>query len=394
MHILIATDQHPESLGGAQVSIRLQKKFLEQAGHTVSILAAGMHRAHLVDAGYIDLPSLPITLDREYALSLPGRRTDRVVDAAIAARGPVDVVHIQGDFWGALVGLRFAKRHGKPVVLTFHNNMEFGINKTVPFPSLGTRFLLSWQKRALGGARSTLRPDAWRYLNELALRADAVTAPSHHFAAQLRQKGVASDIAVVRTGADDELIDEVLAHVHRHDGSRPLLIWMGRMSHEKRIMPFLEAVKQAGVDAEFRLYGQGLLLTKAREFVARHKLGGSVVFAGKVPYGGALSAIASADALVQTSIGFETQGMTVFEAAALGTLSIVSDPQIAAELPDGVYIEPADASVGALAAVIRETVAAAASETLNRPSPHAAEQFRQSAQTARMIEIYERVAGS
>ncbi|QPZ37776.1 glycosyltransferase [Paramicrobacterium chengjingii] len=392
MHIMIATDQHPESLGGAQVSIRLQKKFLEKAGHQVTIVAPGMHREHPRDPCYVELPSFPITFDREYALTRPGRRSDRTLDAEMARRGPVDVVHIQGDFWGAVIGLRFARRHGIPVVLTFHNNMEFGLRKTVPFPKLATKMLLSLEGRSLGGQMSLLRPDAWRYLNELALRADAVTAPSNHFAALLRTKGVAQEIDVVRTGADDDVIDDVLAGLDRDAKKpRPSLVWMGRMSHEKRILEFLQAVKRSGVNAEVRLYGQGLLLSKAREFVAKHKLRDRVVFVGKVPYRDALAAIANADALAQTSIGFETQGMTVFEAAALGTTSIVCDPQIAAELPEGVYAEPENDSIDALAATITRVVDSTASGELSRPSPSAAETLRQSAQTARMIEIYERV---
>lgn len=391
MHILIATDQHPESLGGAQVSIRLQKKYLEKAGHLVSIAAPGMHREHVQDDGYLELPSFPITFDREYALTRPGRRSDRALDDLVAQRGRVDVVHIQGDFWGAIIGLRYAKRHGIPVVLTFHNNMEFGLRKTVPFPRLVTKLLLAIEGRSLGGQQSLLRPDAWRYLNELALRADAVTAPSRHFAALLRQKGVAQEIDVVRTGADDDVIDDVLANVEPEKGARPTLVWMGRMSHEKRILEFLQAVERADVDAEVRLYGQGLLLSKAREFVAKHRLRDRVVFAGKVPYRDSLASIAAADALVQTSIGFETQGMTVFEAAALGTTSIVCDPEIAAELPEGVYVQPADESIDALADTLRQVVEDTTSDEAARPSPHAFESFRQSAQTARMLEIYERV---
>lgn len=50
-----------------------------------------------------------------------------------------------------------------------------------------------------------------------------------------------------------------------------------------------------------------------------------------------LARIAAADALVQTSIGFETVGMTPFEAATLGTPSIISDPDIAAELGAGFW---------------------------------------------------------
>ncbi|WP_342744780.1 glycosyltransferase [Paramicrobacterium agarici] len=388
---MIATDQHAESLGGAQVSIRLQKKFLEKAGHRVSIVAPGMHRDHPHDPCYVDLPSFPITVDREYALTRPGRRSDRILDAEMVQREPVHVVHIQGDFWGAVIGLRYARRHGIPVVLTFHNNMEFGLRKTVPFPKLVTKLLLSIEGRSLGGQMSLLRPDAWRYLNELALRADAVTAPSNHFAALLRQKGVAQQIDVVRTGTDDDVIDDVLASVDREKTSRPTIVWMGRMSHEKRVLEFLQAVDASGANAEVRLYGQGLLLSRAREFVAKHRMTDRVIFSGKVPYRNALEAIARADALAQTSIGFETQGMTVFEAAALGTTSIVCDPAIAAELPEGVYVEPADDSVAALAETIARVVDSTASGELTRPSPNAAESLRQSAQTARMIEIYERI---
>ena len=64
---------------------------------------------------------------------------------------------------------------------------------------------------------------------------------------------------------------------------------------------------------------------------------GTVVFAGRLPYAETLRRIAAADAVVQTSIGFETQGMTVFEAASLGTPAVVSDPDIGAELGSGFW---------------------------------------------------------
>ncbi|MGO2684850.1 MAG: glycosyltransferase, partial [Microbacterium sp.] len=108
MHIVFFGDQHLESLGGAQVSMRLQRRFLERAGHTVTAVAPKMHAGtHAVDAGYLDLPSIPITLDREYSMSWPGRRTDRFLDRAFTTRPPADLVHVQADFWGAFIGHRF-----------------------------------------------------------------------------------------------------------------------------------------------------------------------------------------------------------------------------------------------------------------------------------------------
>src|SRR6478609_6897808 len=188
-------DQHVESLGGAQVSMRLQRRFLERAGHTVTIVAPAMHgprgRAVAPDAAYLDMPSIPLTLDREYSLTWPGRRTDRWVDAALRRRPPVDVVHVQADFWSAYIGHRFAARHGLPVVHTMHNRVDVGIEATAPFPGLVLRVLNAWQRRALGvfmEAKPVGR-DGWAYLRRFARRSDAVTAPSSHFAHRLEEHG-------------------------------------------------------------------------------------------------------------------------------------------------------------------------------------------------------------
>lgn len=420
MHILIFTDQHTSSLGGVQVSIGLQRRFLEALGHRVTVCAPALHRPHDPVRGNFDLRSIPLTRDREYSALLPSRGLDRRIDRGMAHLEPVDVVHVQGDYWGAILGYRFAERHGLPVVHTMHNHMEFGIEQVVPFPRLAIRALLAWQRLTLRPRLSRLAPSAWSFLAEYGLRAREVTAPSGHFARLLERNGVAPRVERLWNGVDDDLLDAVLATVADGAGSpeapeapeapgaspgasralggfeapgaraRPVLIWLGRMSPEKRLMEFLEAVRQSDVEAEIRLYGAGLLLAKAEAFVREHGLGSRVRFMGAVPYPEALRAIASADALVQTSIGFDTQGMTVFEAAALGTVSIVSDPNIAGELPEGTYLEPADATVPALAEAIRSLVAAVDSGRPPRVAPQASAEFRQSFQTDRMMEVYER----
>ncbi|WP_164861481.1 glycosyltransferase, partial [Microbacterium sp. CPCC 204701] len=192
MHVVMFGDQHAETLGGAQVSMRLQRRLLERAGHTVTMVAPAVHgfrgRSIAADDAYADIPSIPITPDREYSMSWPGRRTDRWVDAALSARPPVDVVHVQADFWGAFIGHRFAARHGLPVVHTMHNRVDVGIEATAPFPKLVLRALNAWQRRALGA--SAAGSDGWAYLRGLAAGASAVTAPSAHFARRLEQHGV------------------------------------------------------------------------------------------------------------------------------------------------------------------------------------------------------------
>ena len=136
----------------------------------------------------------------------------------------------------------------------------------------------------------------------------------------------------------------------------------------------------------------------ARQLVERLRPEASVVFAGRLPYAETLRRIGAADAVVQTSIGFETQGMTVFEAASLGTPSVVSDTDIGHELGSG-YWPVGDgmipnATVHALASTLRRAAADITGGRAPAPDPSIAERFRQSSRTAAMIDVYRRVSGA
>jgi glycosyltransferase involved in cell wall biosynthesis len=109
-------------------------------------------------------------------------------------------------------------------------------------------------------------------------------------------------------------------------------------------------------------------------------------------YADTLARIAAATALVQTSIDFEAQGMTPFEAAQLGTPSVISDPDIADEMGEGMWrVAEAGterARVAALAETLRTVERDALRGSLPEPAERVRREFLQSSRTAAMLEVY------
>lgn len=467
MHIAIFADQPTSSLGGAQVSIALQQKWLERAGHRVTVVAPapagdgwwpqlrrrvragsaqaspqlrrfsapGIHSAPEPGAGAensgvmadaVATPSVktPPFGRTEYALSAPGRRTDAFVDLSFHELPPVDLVHVQGDFWGAFTGYRFAARHGLPVVHTLHNRVETGVNA---ISAVLARPLMAgldaWRRWAVpdseGGALST---SGWRYLRGLVQGASAVTAPSQHFAARLERNGVAPQVHVVPNGIDDDALAAALVSAgrapkllksgelasagdanrgtFRSSGGgqlvniRPRFVWSGRMSPEKRFLPFVQAFITSGIDADLDLIGSGGDRAKAEQLVRESGTYG-VRFLGRLTYQDTLGEMARADALVQTSVGFETHAMTVFEAAALGTPAVVCDDHVAAELSGGYWLVPRTdpRDLTTLVATLRQAARDIRGGTAPVPDPATADRLAQSVVTGEMLAVYERVLG-
>ena len=106
-----------------------------------------------------------------------------------------------------------------------------------------------------------------------------------------------------------------------------------------------------------------------------------------MPYRETLQVIADSDVLVQSSNGFETQGMTVTEGLALGTHVVVVDRDIASELPAGGYSLTENESAVALAATLDSCLP----RVTRRSDSGFRGQFKQSARTAEMIHVYNSV---
>jgi glycosyltransferase involved in cell wall biosynthesis len=405
VHIAIFMDQHPRSLGGIQTSVMLQKKYLERAGHRVTIVAPNSVKNRATD-GFWLLPSWPLDLRGDFGFVANVRRSRKRLDRGYEElQHKFDVVHIQGDMWGGIIGLCFAQRHRLPIVQTMHFNMS-EVVKVVLGKRL-TRFLFWLLSREL--LKHVNRPregtvgDPWNYLHLLAEESSIVFAPSHHFAKDLTDHKVAKKVEVMHNGVDDDIVRSILKSANdaaaasgakRSTGkpsSSVRIVWAGRLQSEKRPLEFIRAVADSQIDAQVDIYGKGILFKKVKRLIEELGLADRVRLRGAVPYAKILRVYAEADVLAQTSVGFETQGMTVYEAAAVGTPSVLCDHNIAAEFAAGSHWVVADDSVSTLAQTLKQAVDDIARGDQRGKKLFDEDHLLQSDATAKMIKYYESV---
>ena len=387
MHVLIFCEQHPHTLGGAQVSVNLQADVLERAGHTVTFVSPSLRTGPVDDDRFIDLPSWAIPTVREYTWIWPTEQHLVQIERALLSRPAVDVVHIQSDFWGAALGYRLARHHNLPIVHTMHHRLDVGVDRSIPVPGLFYALLGRWQKWSLGEDVTSRPRNAFDYLAGYAHHSDVVTAPSHHFARLLAEKDVVSrrhsEIAIVPTGVNDDVLDTV-ARTPRKAHTPARVVWVGRFSPEKRLLEFLDGVAKSTELLDVVIVGDGALADTAKEHA-----GPNVRFVGAVPYERAIELIAGSDILVQSSFDFETQGMTVTEAVSMGTHVVLVDPAVAEGLPVGSFTVTRDQSAAAMGESLAQAAALRVKGTQPRDLSNLTA-FRQSHRTAQMLDQYRR----
>lgn len=365
----------------------LQRKYLRRKGIEVTIFAPKA-KTPASDPDVVVLPSHYLTPDREY--STVGNLAKAAKRArAVFQRTPFDVVHIHGDFAAATLGQFLAREFDLPVVYTAHTNLEVMGNKVIgkSFKTVVINFFAQQHAGFLGLGRAPLVKDAWEYMAYIHQSTPHVTTPSRHFSRELVSRGVARSPLSIINGVDDDVMDGY--QVTSPPVPPPVrFVWSGRMLPEKRVMQALGAFARVKADCHLDMYGSGPLKPVAKRQAQALGVSKRVTFHGKVSHEQMVRAFSGAHVLLQTSIGFETQGLTVFEALAVGTPSVISDPKIASELPEGTYWLDNSGTIGGLAATMSQAVADVMAGNSHRPSRPATTFLRQSVSTATMVDVY------
>lgn len=342
--IAVVSDYPLDGHGGAETACVEQVRVLADAGHRVTVITpAGTTGGtlgpdiDLVQVGWRHrLPGLGLPLIRNDAAlryRLRAELTERRVDA----------VHLHSELGLAAASIEVADALDLPTAMTVHTFVwqATGPGQTASVTQrLLARTVPRWHRWVTGWEPSAVhlaeRPgdSALRNMTlTVARRCRRVISPSAHQAVRLRAAG-AGEVVVLPNVWSGAVPPRPLTVI-----DPPLrLLWIGRCSAEKRLLPFVaaavEALDRVGPGRlRITVVGDGADLPAARRLAAAYP--GTIAFLGRRSHDDIPALLAQHDLLALTSYGWDNQPMTVVEAVTALRGVLHCDPALTEGL-DGV----------------------------------------------------------
>lgn len=370
LRIAIFTDVFLGIPGGIPSSIRAQKTALESLGHQVTIFCPGTQQDFenpLSQFGANHDPNIILVPTAKFLVNgAPFSKWTKYVTRFIEQKYPnlaetFDLFHVHYEATTSMAGLLLAKKYGIKVIQTMHGreDMAIAINVPHPFKTLAATGINLIHRTTLKPiAKKSLKPDyqnteiknlaptiarrqMWQMMVRQANLADQVITPSAHFAKKLQLFGVTRPISVISNGIADQEMTNFTPQVRSYQRSEPLrILWSSRLSKEKRILPFLESLKLAQeLEPNFRfiftIIGDGNQMSKVQKFCKKHFDEASIKIFGTIPHQEILQKYTKDQHLsIINSYQFDTQGLTILEAAACNLPVIYADPDMSEIVPN------------------------------------------------------------
>lgn len=426
MRIAFFTDVFLEIPGGIPSSIKAQKTALESLGHHVTIFCPGWKKQQ---------PG--ISMDKQSRFSLSRNSNEDIIivpsfkllrpNGAPLAKSPTkiikyinelypnfsssfDLIHVHYEASCSIAGVKLAKKYHLKLVQTMHGREDIAIYTNVPTPLnylvapllnfLHQKSLKSIQQRKITLPKkddylitTSVHRNMWELMIRQASLADIVISPSQHFAKNLEHYHAAKTVHVVSNGIDDELFAKYSFKIRERQQNDPLkIIWSSRVSKEKRILPFLESIKQSKYHKNIQLtvIGDGNQLQEAKAFAKTNLTDTKIVFLGLVPHEELFQYEKDQHLSIINSYGFDTQGMTILEAIACGLPVIYADPAMDENIPDQCGLRAKNNTPAAMAELLNyifenpELI-----KTMSKAALKASPSVMQSTQIKKLLNLYQ-----
>lgn len=383
LRIAIFTDVFLGIPGGIPSSIRAQKTALESLGHQVTIFCPGTQQDFenpLSQFGANHDPNIILVPTAKFLVNgAPFSKWTKHVIRFIEEKYPnltesFDFFHIHYEATTSMAGLILAKKYHIKTIQTMHGREDMAIAINVPHPfktiaATGINLIhrttlksilkkfpkpnyqnpepkkspsLNYQNTEIKNLAPTIaRREMWQMMVSQANLADQVITPSAHFAKKLQLFGVTRPISVISNGISDQEIANFTPRIRTYQDHEPLrILWFSRLSKEKRILPFLESLRIAQeLEPNFRfiftIIGDGNQMSKVQKFCKKHFDEASIKILGTIPHQEILQKYTKDQHLsIINSYQFDTQGLTILEAAACNLPVIYADPDMSEIVPN------------------------------------------------------------
>ena len=291
MEVALFTDSYVPMRDGVATVTEGLARSLKKLGHSVHVFApntvrgAGTHEEMVDGIAITRVRSVPVPLYHQYRWPLNPVALIREHRGA----GAADVIHLQSPGGIGSAGFLASRRYDRPLVGTFHTNIR-EMQSSVP-----TRFLVP----------TFFRVAAWYSLGTY-WRCDVATAPSYAARDVLlssARKPFRYPIEVVPNGID---VDRFRPGLRVPDWrarcglpSDPLVTYLGRLTADKGVHRFLDALEEALTHGDLVAVVGG---SGPEEAAVRARIAGSPRLAGRVRYVGPVAEEEKPALLSQTDL--------------------------------------------------------------------------------------------
>ena len=314
MKILFLSDVYFPRINGVSTSIETFRHELRELGHTVHLIAPDYLSPSSDETSILRAPSRNVPLDPEDRLMNYGwvmKHLDQFRSEQY------DIIHIQTPFVAHYLGTKLSRLLNIPCIETYHTFFEEYLYHYVPLVP-----------------KKLMRIVAKRFSRHQGNSLNGMVVPSHPMLNILKNYGITTHAEVIPTGIEPDsfVLGDRAAFRKNYNipQDRPVLLFVGRVAHEKNIGFLLKVVDQVRkdiADVLFLIAGEGPARESLEKEVQELGLSANVMFIGYLDRHTELnSCYRSADIFIFSS-RTETQGLVLLEAMAQG-VPVVSTAEL------------------------------------------------------------------
>jgi 1,2-diacylglycerol 3-alpha-glucosyltransferase len=326
MKILFISDVYFPRINGVSTSMETYHRNLRLLGHVVHVIAPDYGVPSFDETDIMRVPSRRIPFDPEDRLM----SFKWVMNQQTKIRSEnYDLIHIQTPFVAHYLGVKLSRMLGIPCVETYHTFFEEYLHHYIPLvPKNLTRLIATRFSRHQG--------------NSL----DGMVVPSKPMLRILQSYGITTPTEVIPTGIEPAsfILGDRAAFRAKYGipQDRPVMLFVGRVAHEKNIgflLRVVDRIRHEIPDILFVLAGEGPALKSLKNEVKELRITENVLFVGNLDRHADLNDCYRAADVFVFSSRTETQGLVLLEAMAQG-VPVVSIAELGTRdvLRDGVGV--------------------------------------------------------